>query len=327
MRDIRTPQIVFVPARAIHVRIMHAILPFLAGTDYEVLFCTMSRFEAAQTAKRVMLELDIDHHEFEPLLAAARPGDVWVFDLGKGHRPQAAIKELASRGITTVGIQEGCRPTLHDRYQCFDHVLVWGPRAQARFGQKAKIVGSPRLEMLRDQMRKHSPAAERNLAVINNKFRGPLEEGPTADQWLKSVLHALEGSGLQPVVSNHIWTTSNIGHRAVSDEPIEQLILKSKLLITRPSSLVYEALVLQSQPILFPLEDDPLCEFCEPFGAFPICWTGQSLSDQIRQRPWSSKPVCSKFMSTNVDFSSAGSSGERMAKVITSLVGRQSQAR
>ena len=310
-------RIVFVPTQGYTVDALAAALPALRTAGV----CYGFGLEKGQTdrvdASSAIKRLGETPHWMRELRSGASRGDVWVFSLDVSPNRRRAIEFLRSLGVATIGVQEGCRPSMRDRYRSVDHVLVWGGYAARMFEGRSTIVGSPRLEGLQRQARPLSGATESDTAVINLKGAiWPGYESRVRD-WLAAAIDAVTRCGLRPIISRHFHSPEAPSHLRVFDGPIEEAVRNARVLISRPSTTVYEAMVLGRQPFLFPIEDDPLCEFHNPRGAFPICWNagqlGNSLNEYLADKVQFDH---NEFLGEVFDHNPQEAAGDRMARAI-----------
>ena len=312
-----SPRVVFVPNQGYTADALAAATPMLrkAGVSYG--FCLEKGRPDYDDARSAIERLGETPHTMKELRHAAGHGDVWVFSLDMPAKRRRVIELLRSRGVVTIGVQEGCRPSLRDRYRYVDRVLVWGRYAARMFEDTSTIVGSPRLERLQREARPLSGVAESDVAVINLKGSvGPGYES-RVQVWLTAAIDAVTRCGLRPIVSKHFHSADTPHDLEVNDGPVEEAVLNARVLISRPSTTVYEAMVLGRQPLLFPLEDDPLCEFHNPHGAFPICWNAAQLAGGLNDYLSGEAGFShGAFLSEVFDHNPQEPAGDRMALAI-----------
>jgi hypothetical protein len=117
---------------------------------------------------------------------------------------------------------------------------------------------------------------------VNYKFRDWSEDDqPLRDPWLKDVLQACKATGLRPVFSAHPLMRNLPEGIEMSDRPVARLCAEARVLISRPSTVVYEALLAGAQPFVLPTPGESLVEFADPRGAFPLATSGDELAAQI----------------------------------------------
>jgi len=103
----------------------------------------------------------------------------------------------------------------------------------------------------------------------------------------------------------------------VSSENIETLIQKNAVLISRPSSTIYQALMAGRQPFLFLTGAETLYEFSAPMGAFPTAQTKGALQRQLRDWVDGTSTYASKrFLSYHVSIDPKQPAALRIARAL-----------
>ena len=197
-------------------------------------------------------------------------GDRLLYFLQEGLEPGA----LLARGVRLTQLCEGCRFNLPGLSHPDVPFLGWGPSAQVH-GRQLRIVGAPVLEAVPvgPPLRDRAPKA-----LINVKFKGP-EVAP--DAWLQAALNACDAAGLEPVLSGHPALADRFRNVPLDPRPVAQLCAEVRVVISRPSTVVYEALMAGAQPFLFPTRGEGQVELADPRGAFPIAPNGDALAEQV----------------------------------------------
>jgi hypothetical protein len=132
-------------------------------------------------------------------------------------------------------------------YRRNDHVLLLGPHdADALQGLPGTIVGSTRLESVLHGSQ-HSPGARRALVNLNFTF-GVFES--QAPRWIHDVTIAASTIGFDTCVSAHPAQARLRRQVAVTDRPVSYELQRSDCLITRFSTLIYEAIA-AGRPVLY----------------------------------------------------------------------------
>jgi len=165
--------------------------------------------------------------------------------------PSRELVEMAKQvGVTTFAKSEGVqdfrdRDTGRERrpYRLVDVVLGQGPNDVAALpGADVRVVGSTRLETA---WRGEDSTREPVVAVNLNFTYNVLTEH--ANDWLTSVVRACENAGLDYVVCPHPAQYKEHVDPALCEgrlatEPIRHLLLRAGVLVTRFSTVVYEAM-------------------------------------------------------------------------------------
>lgn len=310
-------RLVFLPNRGYHVDALATTIPMLRTACVSYGFCLTNRQRARDDANVALKRLNESPLLLKDLKESAGQGDVWVLSLDASAQKRNLIEMLRSRGVTTIGVQEGCRPSFERRYKFVDEVLVWGRHAASRFEERSTIVGSPRLEKLQSKAQRSVVKKSSNIAVINFKLLPTECADSRTKAWLDAALRAVARCGMQPLISKHFFSAEVPPQVKIYEGSIEDVLLRARVLISRPSTTIYESMVLGCQPFLFPFEEDALCEFHNPLGAFPICWNAEqllgSMSDYLAEKATYRR---SDFLSNVFDHRPREPAGDRMAEAI-----------
>ena len=235
----------------------------------------------------------------ETFLDQLRPGDVLVFCLRKRLRDPDRVPALLARGVQLLQVAEGCRTNFPGISHPEVPFLGWGPSARVA-GRQTRVVGAPVLEAVTPG----PPLAHRDaVALVNYKFRDwSQDDRPLRDPWLKQVLAACKATGLRPVFSAHPLMRNLPAGIEMSSRPVAQLCAEAPVLISRPSTVVYEALLAGAQPFVLPTRGEQLVEFADPRGAFPLVMNGAELTAQITA--WQTGEACygaAPFLEAHID--------------------------
>jgi len=202
------------------------------------------------------------------------PGDAIV--VGNDWLPASLcdlITDLTATGVRTVAFVEGCRFTLPNKYTRVSELLGWGPSASRLPPKRVHIVGSPVLESAL-RLSRH---AAKDYTLVNYRFKPIASERGTGRAWLEAVTDACTRAGSPIVISAHPASGLVDTRYKVSAEPIEQLLPRAALLISRCSTLIYQALLAGVPAILFPTREEELGELADPKGAYAIVTSADDL--------------------------------------------------
>jgi hypothetical protein len=304
---------------------------------------------------------------------AKSPPSRGIFVLAGDWAPVALVEfldRLKRDSIRLVGVIDGCRFALPDRYTKVDYVLGWGPSSRICFKQTVIVSGSPTIEAARARSVCYSVPP---LVAVNYKFthsytdRGarywsasvmracekvglpfvfsahPLNRaaaptainyidraiywgvracekvGVPARYWSASVMRACEKAGLPFVFSAH---PLNRAAAPVPIESIDSLLDRASVLVTRPSTVAYEAMARGIPVVLFPMRGELLAEFEQPMGAFEVTYDVDALpeliSSALRTRD-GYKSRCRKFLEYHVELGTQGTALARIVMALTTI--------
>ena len=208
---------------------------------------------------------------------------------------------------------DGCRFAFPSRYRKVDYVLAWGPSSHICFKQRAIVTGSPTIEAARARQVRYSAPP---LVAVNYKFTYWYTD--MGECWAASVMRACAKVGLPFAFSAHPSNRSTTLD-AIPNENIDTLLDKASVLVTRASTVAYEAMARGTPVILFPIPGEYLVEFEEPMGAFEVTCDVDALpnliSNALRTRD-GYKSRCRKFLEYHVEL---GTQGAANAQIVTAL--------
>jgi hypothetical protein len=186
--------------------------------------------------------------EFEPykkgLIERLRPSVV-VFGNDWAAQERLAVHEARAHNIPTVCIQEGCLDwgdPLARRMQWCDCPFVQGPLTLKYLDRDFYfITGNPRLDPI-----KKLPLPEKPTVMINSNFTYGLF-ADWRDRWVGDVVQACRHAGLDHFISRHPRDKAEFPGVEVKPSSAAQVhdhLALSSLLVTRFSTLVYEAILM-----------------------------------------------------------------------------------
>jgi hypothetical protein len=372
--DLMTAPFLFFVHNRNHVRLFTPVAERLRTLGWTVTFVDLEAWHFHEGAVPELRRLGFSSISIEEL--AKSPPSRGVFVLGNDWAPAAFTKFLNQPGrnsIKLVGIVDGCRFALPDRYTRVDYVLGWGPSSRSCFKRTVIVTGSPIIEAASARQVYYSDPP---LVAVNYKFTyGHTDRG--ARYWGASVMRACEKAELPfafsahpsnrvagPVAMNYIdravsWGASvilaceraglparsltsaamNARKRAGSSfvfgprpsnreahrlpiENIDMLLDRASVLVTRPSTVAYEAMARGTPVVLFPMPGEPLAEFAQPMGAFEATYDVGALSDLISSALLSRdgyKAQCRRFLDSHVEIGTPGTAIARTASALATI--------
>lgn len=352
-----------------HVRLFTPVAERLRALGWTVTFVDLEAWHVHEGAVPELRRLGFSSISIEEL--ARSPPSRGVFVLGNDWAPAAFTKFLNRPGrnsIKLVGIVDGCRFALPDRYTKVDYVLGWGPSSRICFKQAVIVTGSPIIEAASARQVCY---CDPPLVAVNYKFTYD-NSGRGARYWSASVKRACEKARLpfvfsahpsnmiaEPVAMKHVdrvinwgaslisacervglparsWTSaamrgfpSALGLRrspqnALSPpiENIDMLLDRASVLVTRPSTVAYEAMARGTPVVLFPMPNEPLVEFAEPMGAFGVTCDASALPALMSSALLSRngyKAQCRRFLDSHVEIGTPGTAIARTASALATI--------
>ncbi len=232
-------------------------------------------------------------------------------------------------GVPTFAKVEGVQDFADDdvvwerrAYRTAAHVLGQGPNdAAALAGADVHVVGSTRLERM--WLAPPRPAAGADLAVINLNFTyGVLAEARLP--WLESALEACAAAGLPHAVSLHPAETDPPPGTPVAREPAADLLERAAVLVSRFSTLPFEAMARGVPFVYHNPHGERVPTFAEPGGAFEVTRTTAELKDALAAAgEWAAgyRERCAPFFLRQVDVDPSRPAAERGADAIVAIAG------
>lgn len=259
-----------------HVRLLADAMGALQARGHRVQFAHFKNNPGAEGAVAQLRK-----EGFKPVLALrvledAAPGDTVVYAVKGGLTGPRGIDGMAARGVRFAHVCEGCRFVRRAKYHPTLPIpfLGWGPSAAKTGLADVRIVGAPFME----RMDPAQPGT--GIALINYKFTYREARLDPEGDWARAAVLAAEQAGLRPLVSAHPSATPPAG-LPMAEGPSSELLPKAEVLISRASTLIYEALMIGVQPFYLTVRGDNLKEFARPRNAYPICDNAETLGTEI----------------------------------------------
>jgi hypothetical protein len=274
---------------------------------------------------------------FDLPVFAYREMDSWVDGLSLllvlndwGVNTKPLVERAAETGTLTIAKVEGAQDfddldvgRSRDAYRTSQVIFGQGLNDdEALTGCDVRIVGSSRLEGIWNQPARRPPPAK---AVINLNFTyGVLEE--ERDLWLSTAVEGCRSAGVPFVLSVHPAEKSDLGGEyPVADQPVRHLLTQSSVLISRFSTVPFEAMARGVPFVYHNPHKEKVGAFADPGGAFEISHDSRSLAVALAEASkWNSdyRNRAEAFLRRQVDIHPDRPSAVRAADVIDSLIAR-----
>lgn len=240
------------------------------------------------------------------------------------------ISNAQSRGIMTFAKVEGVqdfqdKDTGRERrpYQTADIILGQGPNDVAALpGQHVEVVGNSRLERI---WLAGKQSRGLRTAAINLNFTYHVQT-EHADSWLRSAIKGCQVAGFDPQISLHpAQRLDLVGADLLADricpDPLRHMLTYSGALITRFSTVVYEAAARGVPVIYHNPHNERVWEAFETTDAVAVTRSASELASALsRAEQWlqSYKHDAGDFFHAQIDVAAA-SAASRTADVIERL--------
>lgn len=256
-----SPAVWFVVHNRNHVRLFVAAAGILEHSGLRVRFADLDRFYGDEGAAREARRFGRATEPFGEIERRAGEGDKVVVANDWGPPPLVeGLVRAAARGALLIGMVEGAKAAEPRRYRLVHRVLAIGPASARLFPCRADIVGSPILDAA---FAESTVVEQPSFAVINEKFVYDGQAQRAA--WLDAAARACIANGLAVAVSPH-----PSGADAPPGADFADMMRRAALLVTRPSTVVFEAMARGKPVVVFPIENEPLYEFANGDGAFEL---------------------------------------------------------
>lgn len=233
------------------------------------------------------------------------------------------IERMRRRGVVFIGAVEGARFAYPKHYERVDDLLVWGQSGLDTLPGRKHVVGAPAIERARKADRVQP---ERPHVVINYKFaKGAMDEGPA---WARTCAGAAKQIDPDYVLSAHPSNVADLAGLTVSHAPFTSLLEKATLMVTRSSTVIYEALAGRVSVIYFPIEGERRAEFGDALGAFKTAENADDVARFVREHatsPAFNAEAADAFLVRHISFDPARPSPQRMADFIAAKLAERAQ--
>jgi hypothetical protein len=211
--------------------------------------------------------------------------------------------------------ESSCR---REPYRTASYILAQGDNDVAALAdERCFIVGSSRLERLWAS----APVTPGEHALVNVNFDAHVA-GEHRERWVASVRAALRRVGVPGLVSRHPAEGGRVAGLPEAVKPFRHEITKAGLLVSRFSTVPFEAMARGVPFVYHNPHGERLVTFAEPSGAFRVCSSEDDLVEAVAEAiSWraSYRHRCASFFSRQIDIDPGRSAAERAADVIVKL--------
>lgn len=317
------PRLFVVAHNRNHVVIFGDMAQRVRDSGHLVQFAVVEDHPDREAAAKAAGERGFGVIETSELERTVTARDIVLVGCDWGPKPFVAkIERIRRRGVGLIGAVEGARFAYPKHYERVDDLLVWGQSGLDTLPGRKHVVGSPAIERARKPDR--APPMKSHV-LINYKFtKGAKNEGPA---WARACAAAATAIDPDYVLSAHPSNVADLAGLNVSHAPFTTLLETATLLITRSSTVIYEALAGRVSVIYFPIEGERRAEFGDAMGAFK---TAENADDVARfaqehaANPGFDAEAADAFLARHIDFDPERTAPERMAAFVNAkLVERQ----
>ena len=158
---------------------------------------------------------------------------------------------MQEKNVQTIGIVEGVQDYMdidtgrpRNAYRTVEHLFIPGTFDQKYFEDKSNVYigGITRIDALLNE--EYEKTNEQDVLINVNFTYGVLED--KRDKWLKDIIEAINDNNNSYCLSQHHADKADLSDFKVSYESLYDLLKKSRVLVTRFSTVVLEALKAKS---------------------------------------------------------------------------------
>lgn len=323
-RDADHPRLFVVAHNRNHVTIFRDMAKLVGERGIDTCFAVVEDHPDRESAAHAATNDGFSVIETAELERSVTARDVVCLGCDWGPKPLIKkIERMRRRGVVFIGIVEGARFAYPKHYERVDDLLVWGPSGLETLPGRKHIVGSPAIERAR---RPERGPIEEPRVLINYKFtKGAMEQGPL---WAQTCANAAAAIDPNYVLSAHPSNVADLAGLNVSHAPFTSLLEDATLLITRSSTVIYEALAGRVSVIYFPIAGERRAEFAESFGAFKTAESSEDVARFVREHgagPAFNAAAAETFLARHVSFEPNRTAPERMAAFVTAKLTERAQ--
>jgi hypothetical protein len=235
-----------------------------------------------------------------------------------------ALAVAADHGVATFAKVEGVQDfedvesTWTRRpYRSAAVILAQGPNdVEALPEKETAVVGSSRLERIWHQ----AEAGRGSHALVNLNFTFHVLTAQR-DQWVKSVQEGVRRAGVPALVSRHPAERGAVFGMPVAAKPFRHEITRAGLLVTRFSTVAFEAIARGVPFVYHNPHDERFPAFQRPGGAFLVSTDAGELAAAVAEvSAWTGyRQKAREFFFRQVDVEAERSSAERAADVVVKV--------
>jgi hypothetical protein len=200
-----------------------------------------------------------------------------------------------------VGVVEGCLWNVAGKYKLVDHLLAWGASALTESRcSSVRVVGSPTVEKT---LQRGVFFEEPPFVLINYKFVHRWNQG--RQFWLDGVVAACRELSIDHRISRHPADNQAVEGVAFDGRSLTELLAGASAVVTRPSTVVFEAMAARKPVVVFPILGEPLGEFATPMRSFQIIHSPGKLAPALERALRDKESYgarCRRFFEHHVSF-------------------------
>jgi hypothetical protein len=319
-------RVFFVVHNKNHMTIFSTFAPLLEAQGRAVHFATLGGHRHEGQALAAISAGGRPAIDIGEVARLATPND--IICLGNDWGPRRLLRildQLKARGVPLAAVVEGARFGLPRLYKHVDNLLCWGPSGLEIGARGAQISGSPTIEKAARLPRK---VHDRPKVLVNYKFSGTAEDEGFV--WGAAAIAAARAIDPDFVLTTHPSSRGVPAGIRVSHAPFHSLLQDATIIITKASTVVYEALAAGVAVLYFPAADEVRAEFGEPHGAFETGDTPASLlaaAQRYAANPVFPASAAQAFLDRHVAIDPQRPAAIRIASALIDIMAARGRAR
>ncbi|NQT03917.1 MAG: DUF115 domain-containing protein [Planctomycetes bacterium] len=256
-----TPHIyLFMPSNDTHVHYMLPVAERMQNAKF------MVRSKRRENSDFYLGAHEKDFTVYRPGILKAINPSVVVLGIDWGPEEKQVVEEAKQLGIPTVCIQEGCLDFMDQRTNRLmrsDYVFLQGPimRKYIRRQNGLIVTGNPKYDILYEE-----PLPEKVKVMINVNFTYKIFE-EARDQWAADAVRACNRLGIDFFVSQHPRDNGVFPpeYRVIKSDAfkLRKQLEQSSILISRFSTVIYEALAMGRETVYYNPHGEPFRIFAQ----------------------------------------------------------------
>lgn len=240
--------------------------------------------------------------------------------------PRTLVERAQAASVPTFAWVEGVQDyddvdtgLARQAYRRVDHVFTLGEASRRLLGaDRATAVGSERIGRLWQ-----APAGEPTDSVlVNSNFTYGVRTDARRS-WLDGVVGACEAEQRPWVLSRHVAERGRVPY-PVSDRPVDELLAGAGHLVSRFSTVAFDALASGVELAYHNPHGEQEPTFADPMGAFTVTRSVDDLRAVLHESPRPRDDVraaAEGFLGHHVLLDSSTSPAERAAAIVADVVG------
>jgi hypothetical protein len=292
--------ICFLPSNKYHVETMARVIDFLSPEHKEDFIFVDLEDQKHEGSRAAIEALNLPSMVYsEEFFTTLPPGSAVVVMCDWSPWEQKAVIAARQSGIATIGMIEGCQDYLDTHIEHLKDSYSFKPRypyatvaERLLLGEydsnfiNGVVTGCPRFDSL---VSERPPLPEKPTVCINSNFTYSLYED-IRDKWCETAVAAAEKAGWDYYIIQHPRDRGDYSNYNTHENyDLHEALRKSHLLISRFSSIIFDALLLGRRVVYYNPHQERQPTFLEPNGAFDYVESGsnelKSVLEEIIAKP------------------------------------------